>query len=141
LIQDEILARKLEEEERKLSLVPSYPYENYDYYNYNNYSNSFTNKKRNHALSIHNQYCSCNELSTWNNNHIFGFHAKYCGCNLYTKDFHVNEGKRHQHCSKCCTLNHLHTNQCKCFYRDHIHDQSCCLTIHKHTMYCNCSHK
>jgi len=161
LEEDERLAKKLSEEEKKKSYVPppplvpkyypSYNYNPYNSYNpYNPYNISYsgvnpmsniTYEKRQHAITTHNSYCSCGKNSTWNNNHIFEFHNKYCGCDLLTYQPYSNQGKKHDHDHRCCTLNHLHMKSCKCYYRDHVHTGSCCGTYHKHSPYCHCTHK
>jgi len=161
LEDDEKLAKKLSDKEKKKNYIPPPPlvpkyYPSYNYNPYNPYNphnpynisysgvNPLSNisyEKRQHAITIHNSYCSCGKISTWNNNHIFEFHNKYCGCDLLSYQPYSNQGKKHEHDYRCCTLNHLHTKSCKCYYRNHNHSGSCCVTYHKHTPFCHCTHK
>jgi len=105
-------------------------------------SNPISSEKRQHSLTIHNSYCSCGKTSTWNNNHIFDIHLRYCGCDLFNSyRNYYNQGKKHEHDYRCCTLNHLHSINCKCHYRDHVHDDTCCQIYHKHSVFCHCSKK
>jgi len=164
LEDDELLAKKLmEEEKRKQNLnysrIPPPPgpynglYSSYSQftpysrksgipsYSMVNSSVAISTDKRQHALTIHNSFCSCGKTSTWNNNHIFDVHTRYCGCDLFNVRNYFNQGKKHEHDYRCCTMNHLHMISCKCYYRDHIHDESCCQIYHKHTVLCHCTHK
>jgi len=165
LEDDEKLAKKLQQEHnRSYSRVPPPPpfdvYSSFSQFTpYRSSSSSISKsshggypstvntvpistEKRQHALTIHNGYCSCGKTSTWNNNHIFDIHLRYCGCDLFNSyRNYFNQGKKHDHDYRCCTMNHLHSIGCKCYYRDHIHDESCCQTYHKHSILCHCSHK
>jgi len=157
LEDDELIAKRMVEEERRLEekrnresylVKPNYPPPPVNYpsfypsvYNPNPYNGqNIIHEKRNHAITIHNTYCSCGKTSTWNNNHIFEFHRKYCGCDLF-RSYNYNQGKKHEHDQRCCTLNHLHNISCKCAFRDHVHDHNCCQTYHEHTNWCHCSQK
>jgi len=158
LEEDELVAKKLMEEEKRLEekrknsyfsspYIPpppiNYPSYNYPNYSYSNpYSQNIPYDKRNHSLTTHNRYCTCGKTSTWNNNHIFEIHTRNCGCDLNTyRPYNYNQGKKHDHDYRCCTLNHLHAKTCKCVYRDHLHDENCCNIYHKHNEFCNCSSK
>jgi len=159
LEEDGLLAKKLQQEQSYSRIPPPPPFDVYSGYSqftpYRHKSNSIgssynlvssnitpiSSEKRQHALTIHNGYCSCGKTSTWNNNHIFDVHLRYCGCDLFNSYRNFNQGKKHEHDYRCCTMNHLHSINCKCHYRDHIHDETCCQTYHKHTIYCHCSHK
>jgi len=161
LEEDEKLAKKLQQEQSYSRIPPPPPFDGYSSYNqftpyrfnstsigssYNQISTSNTtpisSEKRQHALTVHNGYCSCGKTSTWNNNHIFDLHLRYCGCDLFNNyRNYFNQGKKHEHDYRCCTLNHLHSIGCKCYYRDHLHGETCCQTYHKHTKFCHCSHK
>jgi len=160
LEDDEILAKKMMDEEKRLEekrirenqyvrsqYIPpppiSYPsFYPSTYSPYNPYgTQNIPNDKRTHAVNIHNRYCSCGKTSTWNNNHIIEYHTKYCGCDLMYRPYNYNQGRKHEHDYRCCTMNHLHMKTCKCYYRDHVHDETCCQTYHSHTIYCHCSHK
>jgi len=146
------MAKRLQQQ--SYSRIPPPPFDPYGSFNQfssysgsNIYSQSMTSsnpissEKRQHALTIHNSYCSCGKTSTWNNNHIFDFHLRYCGCDLFNNYRNYNQGKKHEHDHRCCTLNHLHSINCKCYFRDHIHDETCCQVYHNHTTLCHCSHK
>jgi len=100
-----------------------------------------TSERRQHALQTHNMYCFCGKTATYNNNHIFDIHKKYCGCELFPVHNYWNEGKKHQHDMRCCTMNHMHTINCRCSYRDHVHDHLCCGKFHNHLVTCHCSQK
>jgi hypothetical protein len=159
--EDEMLAFNLQEQERK-----KYRSKNYNSYSSSSshlyqqpsYGSSLNNydleRAREHAIVIHNQYCSCGKTSTWNNNHLFEMHQRYCQCvddedlSLVISNYSggrkvkvTNQGKKHEHDYRCCSLNHLHTEGCKCVYRDHVHSGNCCQVYHKHTRFCHCSHK
>jgi len=142
------LAKRLSEKEKRN--YNSY-YNDYSYYN-STVSTTNLERLRQHGITIHNQYCSCGKTSTWNNNHIYDIHKRYCNCEEDDLDLsyngyngsrrnYFNQGKKHEHGYRCCNLNHLHSVNCKCHYRDHAHSESCCQIYHTHSVLCHCSHK
>jgi len=156
--EDAKLAKKLENQEKRSVIPPPPPpninnYPNYNSYNkpyngvqksgYTVYPNSIqvTTERRQHALQIHNLHCFCGKTATYNNNHIFDIHKKHCGCELFPVHNYWNEGRKHQHDHRCCTVNHIHSIACRCSYRDHEHDHLCCNRYHNHVVTCHCSQK
>eukprot|EP01129_Flabellula_baltica_P000677 TRINITY_DN10645_c0_g1_i1.p1 TRINITY_DN10645_c0_g1~~TRINITY_DN10645_c0_g1_i1.p1 ORF type:complete len:360 (-),score=69.81 TRINITY_DN10645_c0_g1_i1:74-1153(-) len=155
--RDEEIARRLAEEERRAQQIQKdkelarelQRREDQNRYRYNyeqtytppSYTPSrqpvLTNKKRRHAVNIHNRHCSCGETQTWNNNHILNVHAMNCSCNIS----YSNEGTKHKHDNRCCKQNHIHTIRCYCVFRSHTHGNLCCQKYHIHDNLCHCNIK
>jgi len=96
---------------------------------------------RAHALQVHNSHCYCGNTQTWNNNHIYNVHKTHCSCNLNAPHLPSNSGRLHAHDHRCCNINHLHSENCYCVYRNHQHNYLCCNLVHSHNLHCNCTHK
>jgi len=123
---DESIARKMEAEERNKN----------QYHNHN----QITRSKRDHSLYVHNTNCSCRNVSVANNNHIFEVHQMHCGCkrginyhrqsgsnvynnnggwgNYFNQLYRDYYPYKHVHDDRCCLLDHIHTKQCRCVFRD-----------------------
>jgi len=144
-MKDLELARRVAEEEKaKLATLNLHD-------NRNQLTNNLTaqfKSSRQHAVAIHNHHCNCGVTATYNNNHIYEIHNKYCTKrNCPTKQFLVpnNQGLRHRHDGRCCTIDHIHSISCHCVYRQHLrttgHMHPCCQALHAHNDYCHCVYK
>jgi len=112
--------------------------------------------KYNHLLITHNRSCSCGGLHVNNRQHLEKMHKKFCGCDLDIQVYNYqgnnavyspyvnavsNSGKKHVHGRNCCVLNHLHSMNCYCYYKQHAHTNRCCTLMHKHNEFCHCINK
>jgi len=148
--KDEELAKKLSEEENRLSQAeikkekhshnvptpPPLP------------SQTVMNvHQRNHMINVHNRHCNCGNVQTFHNNHLMKIHTQYCNCNVVGNAnphyfaYNNNHGRKHQHDHRCCAINHIHSENCCCAYRNHKHGYNCCHLNHTHDELCHCSDK
>jgi len=140
--KDEELAKKLSEEENRL-----YKAEPKKEKPKPVVSNTSMNvHQRNHMVNVHNRYCGCGNVQTYNNNHLMKIHVQYCNCNVAVANHHYspnnsNHGRKHQHDHRCCAVNHIHSESCYCAYRQHKHGFYCCNLNHTHNELCHCSDK
>jgi len=76
--------------------------------------------QRKHILNIHNNNCFCGKTELHNNNHLYMIHNQHCNCSfggVYNGTYKYKYPNHHKHIEYCCTLNHIHTIQCKCVNR------------------------